>query len=75
MVKGDGMNLQIIMESIKDVNERLECEYSKWNGTDDLGIIEECIWAIQSLETRLNNLYSQAKKHSISCKEIMLPDL
>lgn len=65
------MNLKEILESINDVNLRIENEYNKWNETDDLHLIEECIWSIKSLEIRLNNLYIKAKTLSFSNEELM----
>ncbi|WP_411679748.1 hypothetical protein [Clostridium thailandense] len=64
------MDSKNLMEAINDVNQRLEYEYNKWNATDDSYIIEESIWIIKSLEVRLNNLYTQAKKYRISSEEI-----
>lgn len=64
------MDLKSITEAINDVQQKLEYEYSKWNETDDSYIIEESIWIIKSLEVRLNNLYTQAKKYKISYEEI-----
>jgi hypothetical protein len=65
------MYLKNIMEAIDDVNKRLEFEYNKWNETDDLYLIEECIWTIKSLEIRRSNLYKKAKKSSVSCKNVV----
>lgn len=65
------MDFKNIMEAINDVNRRLEYEYNKWNETDDSYLIEECIWTIKGLEIRLSNLYTKAKKYSISCKEVV----
>lgn len=62
------MNYEDIINTIDDVKEKLEYEYNKWNISDESYIIEECIWIINALEIRLNNLYIQAKKHVISCK-------
>jgi hypothetical protein len=70
-MKGGIMYLKNIMEAIDDVNKKLEYEYNKWNETDDLYLIEECIWTIKSLEIRLSNLYKKAKKCSISCEEVV----
>ncbi|KOA18647.1 hypothetical protein CLHOM_29310 [Clostridium homopropionicum DSM 5847] len=60
------MDYENIMQAINDVNQRLECEFSTWNITDDSYIIEECIWIIKGLETKRNNLFIQAKKQNIS---------
>lgn len=65
------MHLKNIMENIDDVNKRLEYEYNKWNETDDLYVIEECIWAIKSLEIRRSNLYKRAKEYNISCEKVV----
>lgn len=65
------MNLKEIMESINDVNLRIENEYNKWNETDDLYLIEECIWSIKSLEIRRNNLYIKAKTLNFSNEEVV----
>lgn len=65
------MNLRDIIEAINDVNIKIEYEYNKWNETDDLHLIEECIWTIKSLEIRRNNLYVRAKKLNISHKEVV----
>jgi len=62
------MEYENIMEAINDINQRLECEFSTWNITDDSYIIEECIWIIKGLEIRRNNLFIQAKKQNISLK-------
>lgn len=55
------MDYDKIIDSINEVKEKLECEYSKWNESNDWHIIEECIWAIKGLEIKLNNLYIKAK--------------
>jgi len=65
------MDLKNIMNDIKDVNKRIEYEYNKWNETDDLYLIEECIWTIKSLEIRRGNLYKKAKKYRISYEEVI----
>lgn len=65
-IKEDIMDFKNIINSINEVNQRIEYEYAKWNETNDSYIIEECIWCIKSLEIRRNNLYTQAKKYGIS---------
>lgn len=67
--KDDIMNYNNILEAINDVNQRLECEYTIWNETNDSYIIEECIWNIKSLEIKRNNLYTQAKEYKISFED------
>jgi len=70
-MKGGIMDLKNIREAISDVNKRIENEYNKWNETDDLYLIEECIWTIKSLEIRRNNLYTNARKSIVPCKEVV----
>lgn len=56
------MNYETILKNIDDVNQRLAHEYNRWSTSNESYIIDECIWIIQGLEKRLNNLYIQAKK-------------
>lgn len=70
-MKGGIMNSKEILDSINDVNLRIEKEYNKWNETDDIHLIEECIWSIKSLEVRRNNLYIKAKTLNLSNKNII----
>lgn len=65
------MDLKNIVNDINDVNKRIEYEYNKWNETDDLYLIEECIWTIKSLEIRLSNLYKRAKEHKLSYEKVV----
>lgn len=65
------MDLKSIMNDINDVNRRIEHEYNKWNETDDLYLIEECIWTIKSLEIRRGNLYKKAKKSRLSYERVI----
>jgi len=65
------MDLKNIIKDINDVNIRLEYEYNKWNETEDLYLIEECIWTIKSLEIRRSNLYKKAKLSAVSCEKVV----
>ncbi|KZL91102.1 hypothetical protein CLMAG_28600 [Clostridium magnum DSM 2767] len=71
IMKGGIMDLKNIINDINDVNRRIEYEYNKWNETDDLYLIEECIWTIKSLEIRRSNLYKKAKKSRISYEKVV----